>query len=54
MATSSRDRKIRLFNVLSGKIIQVIDESLDYYSAIQQVLFAVFYLETIYDLVTIF
>jgi len=37
MAISARDRKIRLFNVLSGKIIQVIDDSLDVYSNIQQV-----------------
>lgn len=37
MAISSKDRKIRLFNVLSGKIVQVIDESLDVYSTIQQV-----------------
>lgn len=37
MAVSSKDRKIRLFNVLSGKITQVIDESLEVYSTIQQV-----------------
>lgn len=36
MAVSSKDRKIRLFNVLSGKITQVIDESLEVYSTIQQ------------------
>jgi len=39
MAISARDRKIRLFNVLSGTITQVIDDSLDVYSTIQQVLF---------------
>ncbi len=37
MATWSRDRKIRLFNFLKGKIVQTIDESLESYSAIQQV-----------------
>ena len=43
MAISARDRKIRLFNVLSGKITQVIDDSLDVYSTIQQVLFFIKY-----------
>ena len=37
MAILSRDRKIRVFNFLNGKITQTIDESLDSYSAIQQV-----------------
>lgn len=37
MAILSRDRKIRLFDFLSGKIINTIDESLDQYSALQQV-----------------
>ncbi len=37
MALLSRDRKIRLFDVLTGKIFKTIDDSLDVYSAIQQV-----------------
>jgi hypothetical protein len=37
MATLSRDRKIRIFNFATGKIVKTIDESLDVYSAIQQV-----------------
>lgn len=37
MAILSKDRKIRIFNVLSGKITETIDESLDVYSNIQQV-----------------
>lgn len=37
MATLSKDRKIQLFDFLSGKITKTIDESLDVYSAIQQV-----------------
>jgi peptidylprolyl isomerase domain and WD repeat-containing protein 1 len=36
MAVLARDRKIRVYNFLSGKIVQTIDESLDSYSAIQQ------------------
>jgi hypothetical protein len=36
MAILSKDRKIRIFNVLSGKIEKTIDESLDIYSTIQQ------------------
>ncbi len=37
MAVLSKDRKIRLFDFLSGKITQTIDESLEVYSNIQQV-----------------
>lgn len=37
MATYGKDRKIRIFSVLSGKITQTIDDSIDVYSAIQQV-----------------
>jgi peptidylprolyl isomerase domain and WD repeat-containing protein 1 len=37
MAIMSDDRKIRLFNFLSGKILKTIDESLNVYSNIQQV-----------------
>lgn len=37
MAILSKDRKIRLFDFLTGKIINTIDESLDQYSALQQV-----------------
>ena len=37
MAISSDDRKIRLFNFLTGKITKTIDESIDVYSLIQQV-----------------
>lgn len=37
MAIMSKDRKIRLFNVLTGKITKTIDESLEVYSTIQQV-----------------
>ncbi|CAF0767358.1 unnamed protein product [Brachionus calyciflorus] len=36
MAVLSKDRKIRLFNFLTGKIIKTVDESLDQYSALQQ------------------
>ena len=36
MATLSKDRKIRMFDFLSGKITQTIDESLEVYSNIQQ------------------
>jgi hypothetical protein len=39
MAVLAKDRKIRLFNFLTGKITQTIDESLDSYSALQQVQF---------------
>lgn len=38
MATLSRDRIICLFNFLTGKIQKQIDETLDAYSAIQQVI----------------
>lgn len=38
MATISKDRKIRIFNMLTGKITKTIDESLEVYSTIQQVL----------------
>jgi peptidylprolyl isomerase domain and WD repeat-containing protein 1 len=44
MAVLAKDRKIRLFNFLTGKITQTIDESLDSYSALQQVHFIFFYL----------
>jgi peptidylprolyl isomerase domain and WD repeat-containing protein 1 len=37
MAILSKDRKIRLFDVLSGKIYKTIDESIDVYTGIQQV-----------------
>ena len=37
MAILSKDRKIRIFDFLTGKIINTIDESLDHYSALQQV-----------------
>ena len=37
MAVLSKDRKIRLFDVLSGKIYKTIDESVDVYTGIQQV-----------------
>jgi hypothetical protein len=37
MAILSRDRKIRLFDVLTAKIFKTIDESLEVYSSIQQV-----------------
>ena len=37
MAVLSRDRIIRIFNFLSGKVQKKIDETLDAYSAIQQV-----------------
>jgi peptidylprolyl isomerase domain and WD repeat-containing protein 1 len=37
MAVMSDDRKIRLFNFLTGKFVKTIDESLDVYSQIQQV-----------------
>ena len=37
MAVLSKDRKIRIFNMLTGKITKTIDESLEVYSAIQQV-----------------
>ena len=36
MAMLSKDRKIRIFNMLTGKIVQTIDESLEVYSTIQQ------------------
>lgn len=36
MAVFSKDRKIRIFNILTGKITQTIDESLEVYSTIQQ------------------
>lgn len=36
MAVMSKDRKIRIFNILTGKITQTINESLDVYSTIQQ------------------
>jgi peptidylprolyl isomerase domain and WD repeat-containing protein 1 len=36
MATLSKDRKIRLLDFLNGKITQTIDESLKFYSNIQQ------------------
>lgn len=36
MAILSKDRNIRIFNVLTGKITQTIDESLEVYSTIQQ------------------
>ena len=39
MAVLSDDRKIRIFNFLTGKITKVVDESLDVYSVIQQVKF---------------
>ena len=38
MAVMSKDRKIRIFNILTGKITQTINESLDVYSTIQQVI----------------
>lgn len=37
MAVLARDRKIRIFDFLTGKIINTIDESLDQYSSLQQV-----------------
>lgn len=37
MAVMSKDRNIRIYNVLTGKITQTINESLDVYSTIQQV-----------------
>jgi hypothetical protein len=37
MATFAKDRNIRIFDFLSGKIIKKIDESIDVYSSIQQV-----------------
>jgi peptidylprolyl isomerase domain and WD repeat-containing protein 1 len=42
MAVMSDDRKIRVFNFLTGKIVQTIDESLEVYSAIQQVMLNLF------------
>ncbi|XP_067936433.1 peptidylprolyl isomerase domain and WD repeat-containing protein 1-like [Watersipora subatra] len=36
MAVLSSDRKVRLFNFLSGKIVKVIDESLQQYTELQQ------------------
>jgi peptidylprolyl isomerase domain and WD repeat-containing protein 1 len=36
-ATMAEDRKIRLFRILTGKLITVIDESLQHYSELQQV-----------------
>ena len=38
MAILSKDRKIRLFDVLTGKISKTIDESLEVYSGVQQVI----------------
>ena len=38
MATLAKDRNIRIFDFLSGKIIKKIDESLEVYSSIQQVI----------------
>jgi hypothetical protein len=37
MATLAKDRNIRIFNFLTGKVIKKIDESIDVYSSIQQV-----------------
>jgi len=48
MAVLAKDRKIRLFNFLTGKITQTIDESLDSYSVLQQVIFV--YLLNIYEI----
>ena len=36
-ATMAEDRKIRLFRILTGKLITVIDESLQHYTELQQV-----------------
>ncbi len=53
MATMSDDRKIRIFNFLSGKTVKTIDESLDVYSNIQQVIFyfSFRYLKAIYQII---
>ena len=36
-ATMGEDRRIRVFRVLTGKLVTVIDESLQHYSELQQV-----------------
>jgi hypothetical protein len=38
MAILGKDRIIRIFNFLSGRIFKKIDESIDVYSSMQQVL----------------
>ena len=38
-ATMAEDRRIRVFRLLTGKLVTVIDESLQHYTELQQVIY---------------